>query len=194
MKPFRYLYDKSISWAMHKHAQYYLGGVSFIESSVFPIPPDLMLISMGLAKPTKWWVYALIATISSVAGGVFGYMIGYYAMSYLEPFILASHWAPQFKHVMEWFDKMGVIAVILAGFTPFPYKIFTLSAGAMGLAIGPFIIGSILGRGLRFFMVSGVVRLSAERFETHVKQYLDQIGWTVLFLAATIFIWIKYFT
>ena len=194
MKLFTYLYDKSVAWSGHKHAHYYLGGISFIESSVFPIPPDVMLITMGLATPKKWWYYALIATIFSVLGGLLGYIIGFYAMHLIEPYIMASHWAPQFKHVRTWFDKMGVMVIILAGFTPFPYKIFTISAGAMQVALWPFIFGSILGRGLRFFLVSGIVRMTAERFETHFKRYLDVVGWSVLSAAAIAFIWIKWFT
>lgn len=192
MKIFTYLYDKSIGWSNHKHAHYYLGGISFIESSFFPIPPDVMLITMGLAKPKNSWYYALIATIFSVAGGVLGYAIGYYLMYLLEPYIMASVWAPQFKHVIEWFNEAGVIVVILAGFTPFPYKIFTISAGATQIPFWLFFFGSILGRGLRFFLVSGIVYFAAERFETHFKRYLDIIGWSVLGLVGLAVIWMKW--
>lgn len=192
MKIFTYLYDKCIAWAGHKHAHYYLGGISFIESSIFPIPPDVMLITMGLAKPKQSWYYALIATLSSVAGGVLGYVIGYYAMYYIEPYIMASSLAPQFQHVMHWFEHFGVWMVILAGFTPFPYKIFTISAGAMHVSFWLFFFGSIIGRGLRFFLVSGIVYFGADRFETHFKRYLDIIGWTVLIAIVLVIIGIKW--
>lgn len=193
MKFFTYLYDKSIAWSGHRHAHYYLGGISFIESSIFPIPPDVMLIPMGIAKPHRWWYFALIATLFSVVGGVFGYAIGYYAMHLIEPYIMSSSMAPQFKHAMALFDKMGVFVVFLAGFTPFPYKVFTISAGAMQVPLWEFIFGSILGRGMRFFLVSWLVAKTAGRFETYFKRYVDWVGWGVLVLAILAFIWFKWF-
>ncbi len=93
-KPFSYLYDKTIAWAGHIKAPYYLALVSFAESSFFPIPPDVMLISMGLAKPKKAWIYAFIVTLFSVLGGILGYAIGFYAIDILHPYILASSSAP----------------------------------------------------------------------------------------------------
>ena len=123
LKIFSYLYDKSISWSAHPKAHYYLGGISFIESSFFPIPPDVMLVTMGLAKPHKVWFYALIATLFSVAGGVLGYAIGYYAMLLIKPYLMASAFWSNIQQVMTWFDRFGVWMVVLAGFKPFPYKI-----------------------------------------------------------------------
>jgi len=194
MKIFSYLYNKSILWAGHRHAHYYLGGISFIESSVFPIPPDVMLVTMGLAKPINSWYYALIVTFCSVAGGVLGYAIGYYAMMLIEPYLMASaFFAPKFQQVMAWFEQFGVWMVVLAGFTPFPYKIFTISAGAMHMSFPLFFFGSIIGRGLRFFLVSGLVYFAADRFEKHVRRYLDIIGWSVLMMAVAVVVWLKWF-
>lgn len=192
LKIFSYLYDKSITWSGHPNAQYYLGGISFIESSFFPIPPDVMLVTMTLAKPHKVWYYALIATLCSVAGGVLGYVIGYYAMLFIKPYLMASAFAPKFQQVMAWFDQFGVWMVILAGFTPFPYKIFTLSAGAMHLSFPLFFFGSILGRGLRFFLVCSILHFTAERFEKHVKRYIDIIGWSSLGIAVAVIIGMKW--
>lgn len=191
-KLFSYLYDKSIDWSGRPNAHYYLGGLSFIESSFFPIPPDVMLVTMGLAKPHKIWFYALIATLFSVAGGVLGYAIGYYAMLLIKPYVMASSFAPRLQQVMDWFDHFGVWMVVLAGFTPFPYKIFTMSAGAMHLYFPLFFFGSIIGRGLRFFMVSGVLHFTAKRFEQHLRRYIDIIGWVTLGIAALVFIWMKW--
>ena len=191
MKIFTYLYEKSIAWSSHPNAHYYLGGVSFIESSFFPIPPDVMLVTMTLAKPHKVWYYALIATLCSVAGGILGYTIGYLAMLLIKPYILASAFAPKFQQVVAWFDHFGMWMVILAGFTPFPYKVFTISSGMMHMSFPLFFFGSIIGRGLRFFLVCGILHFTAERFDKHFKRYIDIIGWSTLAIALGVGIWIK---
>lgn len=192
MKIFSYLYDKSIHWSSHPKAHYYLGGVSFIESSFFPIPPDVMLVTMGIAKRAKVWNYALIATLCSVAGGVLGYIIGYFAMMMIAPYMMASSFGPKFLQVRDWFDHFGIWMVVLAGFTPFPYKIFTISSGAMHMTFPLFFFGSIIGRGLRFFLVCGIIYFTADRFEKHVRRYLDVIGWSVLLIGVAAFAWYKW--
>ena len=108
LKWFSYLYDRTLHWSRHRHAPYYLAGISFIEASIFPIPPDVMLISMGLAKPHFAWRYASIATIFSVAGGILGYFIGLYAIAFLEPYITASSLAPQYARAVHWFSEGGI--------------------------------------------------------------------------------------
>lgn len=180
MKIFSYLYDKTIFWSGHRHARYYLAGVAFIESSFFPIPPDMMLISMGLAAPKKSWHYALIATLFSVAGGIFGYYIGKYAITLVEPYILASSFAQHYYNLKIWLQQTSLLLVILAGFTPFPYKIFTITAGAMHVPLSIFIVGSIIGRGLRFFFVSGVLYYVGDSLEKNLRRYIDIIGYVML--------------
>lgn len=183
MKFFSYLYDKTISWSAHRHAQYYLAGVSFTESCFFPIPPDVMLISMGLAFPQRAWYNALIATIFSVAGGILGYCIGLYAMDLVLPYIMDSSFAPQYLQLKDWLEHCNIWVVILAGFTPFPYKIFTITAGAMHIPFGLFVLGSIVGRGTRFYAVSAILYYFGERLGRHLRRYVDAIGW--ILLAAT---------
>lgn len=182
MKPFTYLYDRTIRWSAHRYAPYYLAGVSFAESSFFPIPPDIMLISMGLSAPHRSWHYALIATCFSVIGGMFGYLIGLMCMEFIQPYLLASSYAPQYEQVLKWFSQYGVGVVILAGFTPFPYKIFTIAAGAMHMAFFPFVVGSLVGRGLRFFLVSGLLFFFGENLEIKLRRYIDRMGWAILAL------------
>jgi len=177
MKIFSYLYDKMLAWSAHGHARYYLAGVSFAESSFFPIPPDIMLIAMGLAKPKRAWHYALITTIFSVLGGCFGYIIGMFFMEILLPHILTSPYAGSYEHVRVWFDQWGVGVVLLAGFTPIPYKLFTITAGAMHMAFMPFVLASIAGRGARFFLVSGLITLFGARLEKRFRRWIDWIGW-----------------
>lgn len=192
MKLFSYLYDKTIFWSAHRHARYYLAGVSFIESCFFPIPPDVMLISMGLATPKRSWHYALIATLFSVAGGILGYMIGMYAMKLIQPYLLASSYASYYYQIQHWLDNSGLWVVILAGFTPFPYKIFTITAGAMHIPFIPFVIGSLIGRGGRFYLVSAILYYAGEGLETRLRRYIDIIGTIVLLAAVVIFCLFKW--
>lgn len=177
---FSYLYDKMMNWAAHHRAPYFLAGISFAESSFFPIPPDVMLMSMGLAYPKRSWQYALIATLFSVLGGIFGYVIGYYGMTFVQPYLMASSYAPYVVKVMDWFEHQGVWVVILAGFSPFPYKIFTITAGMMHMAFWPFLVGSLIGRGLRFFLVSGILFFAGEKIEPHLRRYVNRIAWSMV--------------
>lgn len=192
MNLFSYFYDKMMSWSEHRHAEYYLAGVSFIESSFFPIPPDIMLISMGLATPRRSWRHAFIATLFSVIGGIAGYFIGLFCMEWIKPYILASSYASNYEIILHWFDLRGVWVVILAGFTPLPYKLFTLTAGALQMAFLPFVIASIIGRGLRFFLVCGILYFAGERIETKLRRFIDVIGWSMLVIIAFIFCYMKW--
>ena len=177
---FSYLYEKMIGWSAHHRAPYFLAGISFAESSFFPIPPDVMLMSMGLAAPKRSWRYALIATLFSVLGGVFGYFLGYYGMTFIQPYLMATSYAPYVTQVMIWFEHQGVWVVILAGFSPFPYKVFTITAGMMHMAFWPFLVGSLIGRGLRFFLVSGILFFFGERIEPHLRRYVNRIAWSMV--------------
>lgn len=192
MKIFSYLYNKTIGWAGHRHAQYYLAGISFVESSFFPIPPDVMLISMGLATPRRSWHYAFIATLFSVIGGIFGYLIGAYCISFIEPYILASSYAASYEQVQQWFLQYGVWIVIAAGFTPLPYKVFTVTAGALHMAFLPFVLGSIIGRGGRFFLVCGLLYFAGEHIDNRLRRYIDMMGWVMIGIIALILCLMKW--
>lgn len=184
---FSYLYDKTLRWSSHHRAPYYLAGVSFAESSFFPIPPDVMLISMGLAKPKYSWKFALIAMLFSVFGGVLGYLIGYYGMALIEPYLMSSSYATSVTRITHWFEHQNVWLVILAGFTPFPYKIFTITAGMMHLQFLMFLLGSFIGRGLRFFLVSGILFFAGAKIEPQLRRYVDKIGWSMMFLSVIVY-------
>lgn len=181
---FSYLYEKMLDWSAHHRAPYFLAGISFAESSFFPIPPDVMLMSMGLATPKHSWRFAFIATLFSVLGGLFGYVIGYFGMTLIQPYLMASSYAPYVSKVMNWFEHQGVWVVILAGFSPFPYKIFTITAGMMQMAFWPFLIGSVIGRGLRFFLVSGVLFYFGDKLEPHLRRYINHIAWSLVAIVA----------
>ena len=175
---FNYLYRKLIHWSSHAHAPYYLVGVSFVESSFFPIPPDVMLIPMVLGKPLKAWEYALIATISSVLGGLFGYMIGYFAFETIGQLLIDKFgYQAGYNQVVAWFGAYGWLAVLLAGFTPIPYKLFTITAGAVGMPLPGFVVASIFGRAGRFFLVALLIKSIGKRLEEKLIKYIDRIGW-----------------
>lgn len=187
MALFRRLYDTVLNWSKHDHAPFYLAGVSFVESSVFPIPPDVMLIPMVLGKPAKAWQYAFITTIASIVGGIFGYALGYFAFELIgEPFVQAFGYQQLYAQVVNWFDTYGFFAVLVAGFTPIPYKLFTIAAGASQMALVPFVIASIFGRGLRFFLVAGIVSHLGKKLEPLIIKYIELMGWLGLALIGII--------
>jgi len=181
MRLFSYLYRKMMQWSQHRHAPCYLYSLSFAESSFFPIPPDFMLAPMSLAKPEKAFTYAALTTVSSVLGALFGYVIGYFFMHFLSPIIDKLGYAPKFLKVQQYFQQYGFWVMFIAGFGPIPYKIFTITAGAMKIPLLPFIIGSLIGRGGRFFLVTGLIRWQGERMEKLLMSYIDRVGWVLLF-------------
>lgn len=192
MKLFSYLYNKTSSWSAHRHAPYYLAGVAFVESSFFPIPPDVMLVTMGLTTPERSWNYALIATFFSVIGGILGYLLGVYCIEYIGPYIEASSYASSYQQIHQWFEQRGIWMIILAGFTPLPYKVFTITAGAMHMAFGPFVIASFIGRGLRFFLVCGFLYFAGARLEEKLRRYIDVIGYLTIAIVVVLFCLMKW--
>lgn len=177
MNFFTRLYDMALRWAAHRHASYYLGGLSFAESSFFPIPPDVMLAPMTLARPNKWFHYALLTTVTSVLGGVMGYLIGYFAFELVQPWIIEFNYQARFEKAQTWFGEWGFWVVLIAGFSPIPYKVFTIAAGTLSLFLPTFIIASVIGRGARFFMVAGLIHWGGEAFEKKLREYVEILGW-----------------
>ena len=191
MKLFTTLYDRVIGWSKHPHAAYYLGGLSFAESSFFPIPPDVMLAPMSIARPERAWWLAFLTTLTSVLGGVFGYLVGAFAFEYIEPWLQTSSYWPKFETVRAWFNEWGIWVVVVAGFSPIPYKLFTVTAGVLSLAVIPFIIASFIGRGSRFYLVAGLLKFAGPRFEPLILKYVEWIGWITVLLLAIAIIWFK---
>lgn len=180
---FSRLYDRVLVLAAHKHAPGYLAGLSFAESSFFPVPPDVMLAPMALAKPQRAWYLAMLTTVSSVIGGVLGYVIGMFAFEFVEPLLHQYGYWQAYLRVSEWFDHWGFWAIFVAGFTPIPYKVFTISAGVIAMAFFPFLIASLVGRGARFFLVSALMVWGGERMRDAVRVYIDRVGWIVILAA-----------
>ena len=168
--------------AGHVKASYYLFVLSVAESSFFPIPPDVMLAPMCLAKPEKVWRFAFIATIGSVLGGILGYLIGKFSFEYIGPFIESFGYMSAYQNSVNWFYDWGFWAILIAGFSPIPYKVFTIAAGVLNMAFLPFVIGSIIGRGSRFYLVAFLVKLFGTRIDFILKKYIDRIGWALVIL------------
>lgn len=190
MKLFSPLYEKTMKLARHERAPYFLGGLSFAESSFFPVPPDVMLAPMSLGRPDKAWWFALITTLASVAGGVAGYLIGLLAFDLIEPLLRdLGYWA-RYEKAQAWFETWGFWAVFVAGFSPIPYKVFTIAAGVIAMSLPVFVFASLIGRGSRFFLVAGLMAWGGERMESKLHKYIDWIGWaTVILLVAGILVW-----
>jgi membrane protein YqaA with SNARE-associated domain len=187
MRVFSPIYDRVMQWSRHPHASWYLGGLSFAESSFFPIPPDVMLAPMSLAQPRRAWQFALLTTLASAVGGLFGYLIGTFAFELIEPLVgVGGRYHEAFLHGEEWFQRWGVWAVFLAGFSPIPYKIFTITAGVLSMALVPFFIASVVGRGARFFLVAALMAWGGEPMERKLRQYVDTIGWVMIALIALV--------
>ena len=169
MKLFSALYARTMAWSRHPKAPWFLGGMSFAESSFFPIPPDVMLAPMCLANPKRAWWF-----------GLFGYAIGYFAIDAITPWLQQSSYWASYQTAVEWFGKWGFWAVFVAGFSPIPYKVFTIAAGALSMALLPFSLASFIGRGMRFFMVAGFMAWGGPRMEALLHKYVDRIGWAVV--------------
>lgn len=186
MRLFASLYDRVLSWAGHPHAERYLGALSFAESSFFPIPPDVMLAPMCLAHRARAWRFATVTTVTSLAGGIAGYAIGYFLLAAIEPWLHSMGYWLAYLRARQWFDDWGVWAVFVAGFSPIPYKIFTVSAGAAVLNFPGFVIASFIGRGARFFLVAGLIVAGGQRMADALPKYVERIGWAVVLLAVII--------
>lgn len=183
MKIFSRLYDMALKWAAHRHAPKYLGALTFAEASFFPVPPDVMLAPMVLARRDKAWWYAGITSVWSVIGGAFGYLIGMFAFELVEPLLHEVGYWEKYLTIRHWFDDWGIWAVFLAGFTFIPYKLFTVAAGVTGMFFPAFFIASATSRSARFFLVAGAVYWGGERMEQSLRKYADLLGWLVLLLA-----------
>jgi len=174
----RNLYDRVMGLAGHRHAQWLLALVSFAESSFFPIPPDVMLIPMTLAERQKAWWYAFLCTISSVAGGIAGYLIGMLLFDSIGQWIIDLYGLQHgFDKLKSWYGEYGLLIVFVAGFTPIPYKVFTISSGLTHLSFPLFVIGSTISRGLRFLIVCGLIYWFGPTIKTFIEKHL---GWLTL--------------
>jgi len=189
----RRLYDWVLHWADTPYGTWALFLLAFCESSFFPIPPDILLIALAVAAPKKSIKYALVCSIGSVLGGCFGYLIGWRFMETIgNKIILFYGFGDKFYYIKHLYQSYDAWAVGVAGFTPIPYKVFTISAGAFRINFPVFLFASLVSRSARFFLVGGLIYRFGPRIQTFIGKYFNilAIAFTVLLLAG--FVAIKY--
>jgi len=181
----RRLYDWTIRMSDHPRALWVLAAVSFVESSVFPIPPDVLMIPMILARPSRAWLIALVALVSSVLGGVLGYAIGALAYEQVgQPILESLGKGGAMTEFNTRFNDFGFWAVLTAGVTPFPYKVITIMSGWTGMPLATFIATSILARGLRFFLVAALLW----KFGAPIRDFIERrLGLMAILFVALLF-------
>jgi membrane protein YqaA with SNARE-associated domain len=174
----RRAYDWTMRLAAHHRAGWALAVVAFLESSVFPIPPDALLVPMGLANRHRVWWYATIATLASVLGGMAGYAIGYFLFDTLGRAILDLYgMTGKFAAFTQWYNENGAAIVLFAGITPFPYKVITIASGVTGLDLLVFTLSSVVARGLRFYLLAALLWWFGPAARRILERYL---GWITL--------------
>ena len=189
----RKLYKNLLSAAKHRHANKYLAVVAFSESSFFPIPPDVMLIPMVLAKPNDWWRIALTCTLFSVIGGIAAYFVGFFLFQLVAlPLLEFYNYQNKILEFNEMYHNWGGWVVFLAGLTPFPYKIITIASGMTQLNLALFIALSVLSRGLRFFAVSVLLYHFGDRIRALLEKYFGLITLLAGSGILLIYVWLKF--
>ncbi len=190
----RRLYDWTMSLAAGRYAPWALAGVSFAESSFFPIPPDVMLIPMIIARRTRAWTYAGLATLSSVIGGLFGYLIGYALFETIGLPILNFYGkAADFAGFTQLFNDYGVWIIVIKGMTPIPFKLLTIAAGVSHMDIIAFVGASIVARAMRFFIVAALLFWFGEPIRQFIEKRLTLVLTLFVVLLVGGFIAVKFF-
>jgi len=186
------LYNKAMSWAHHPHRERYLVGVSLFESFIFPLPTAMLMIPMVIATPDKAIRLATITTLMSVFGAAVGYLLGWGAMSVIEPWIEQMGWLNQLESARIEFEHYGVLAVGIGAFTPAPFKIFTITAGMLSMSFIPFLLVSLVGRAAHFFLIALLMAWAGPKMEPVVRKYIEWLGWATIVLAIAGFLIHKY--
>ena len=189
----RALYDWTMNLAASRNAVGALAAVSFVESSIFPIPPDTLLIPMVLANRAKAWWYAGLCTLTSVIGGLAGYAIGLFLFEAVaEPLLNFYGYTDKFEQFRGTFNDWGAWAVLIAGVTPFPFKVITIASGATKLSLPIFIVASIIARSIRFFAVAGLLYVFGPPIRTFIEKRLGLVFTVSLGVLIGGFIFAKY--
>lgn len=194
MRIFAPLYERALALSARPHAPHVLAALSFVEAVIFPVPPEVMIAPMTLAKPRRGLHYAALSLAFSLLGGALGYLLGRYAFDFVSPLLAKIGWLPKIESVVasmrdELADPWRVfILLVLAGFTPVPLKVVTWASGIIGVAFVPFLAGLAVGRGKRVFLLAGALMLGGERAEQAIHRWIEPIGWAVLALLVVAFV------
>ena len=187
------LYEWTLEKAGHRHAERWLAAISFMESSFFPIPPDIMLIPMCLAKPERAFRYAFICTIASVLGALLGYAIGYFLFEALgQPILSLYGLSDEFVSFAAQFNDQGWIIVLLAGFTPLPFKVITIAAGATAMPLYVLIFAAIIARSARFFLVAALLWKFGEPMKRIIDRHFGLLTVVVSIIGIGGFVAVRY--
>ncbi len=187
------LYNWVLSWAESKYGAYALAILAFIESSFFPIPPDVLQIALSISKPKRSFWYAFIALCFSALGGILGYFIGLFLFESVGRVIIQSlGYEQQFVLVGEMFKENAFLTIFAAALTPIPYKVFTIAAGVWQVGLFPLITASILGRGLRFFLIAALTYFFGERVKVFIDKYFNWLSMGLFILIVIGYLGIKY--
>ena len=189
----RRLYDWTLDLAERRAAKWWLAFIAFIESSVFPIPPDILVIPMVLAAREKAWQIATICTAASVAGGVAGYALGFFAFDLVgQPLLDFYGYGDKYIEFQGHFDEWGFWAVAIFGTTFLPFKVITVASGVMQMNLAGFIIASIIGRAIRFYLVAGLLWKFGEPIKNFIEKYLEWLSFAAVVLLVGGFLLIRY--
>jgi len=190
---FRRLYGWVLHWAETPYGAWALFLLAFAESSFFPIPPDPLLIALAVARPKSALKFALVCSIGSVLGGCFGYLIGWQFMATIGDRIVALYGLTEkVAYIEAMYNQYDAWAVGIAGFTPIPYKVFTIAAGAFKINFPVFVIASMLSRSARFFIVGGLIRVFGDKIQAFIEKYFDILAVAFVILLIGGFVVIKY--
>lgn len=195
--PLRKMYFWTLHWADTKFALPALVVLSFLESSFFPVPPDVLLMAMCFANARRWMLYAFWCTVASVAGGVLGWVIGYWFWEATQSFffqVIPSFTPEVFAKVEKFYQDNAFLAILTAAFTPIPYKVFTVASGVFQVPIPTLIVASLFGRGVRFFAVAALIRLFGPKVKPFLEKHFELATFAVLAVGVLGFIAIKLFS
>lgn len=200
---FSYFYELCIKLAKHRNAPWFLCINSFIESIFWPIPPDVMLAPMALARPQRAFQYAFLTVLCSVLGAICGYYLGYFIYDpYIADLIAFFNYTDAMQTVRSWLtQEYGILMIFIGAFTPIPYKVIAITTGLVAaesalntgssgmINIVNFVLISIVGRGLRFYLVAGIIKFGGEKMERALRKYIDVVGWACVILVAVYIIY-----
>jgi membrane protein YqaA with SNARE-associated domain len=191
--PLRKLYYWTLHWAATPYALPALVVLSFAESSFFPVPPDVLLIALCFCNPQRWFSLAAWCTVASVAGGLLGYVIGWGLWEAVGlPIVRMYHGEAVVESVRVWYENYGFFGVLIAAVTPIPYKVFTIASGMMRFDLAQFVLASVLGRAMRFFLVAGLIRMFGARVKPFMERHFELAATALVALAVLGFAAIKY--
>ena len=192
MRPFHSIYNKILDYSSSRFAILWLSAISFLESIILPVPlQDLLLASMSLRNRSKAFYFAAICTIASVLGALLGYYIGVQAENHILPILINLSYESKFETAQMYFQTYGIYIILIAGFSPIPYKVFTIAAGMMSMSLLPFVFFSLIARGARYFLISFLVRKFGKMADAWLNKYIDWLGY-ILIIVIALFIWYEY--